>query len=385
MSASDLAARVARHAALLPRGASVAIVMLSAIGDAVHVLPVATALKRHDPRLRITWLVARGPLALVRGHPAIDEFVEVEPTAAGYRALRRTLLGRRFDLALGLQVAMKGGLALACVRARAKLGFDRARARDLNWLFTSHRIAPHARQHVQDQYFEFLHDLGVAPHPVRWALGPWPHERAAQHAFHAALPRPSAAIVCGTSDPDRDWFPDRWAAVCDALHAEHGLQPVLVGGPSPRERETAAAIVAACRVARPVDALGHGGLRGLVGILDGAALVLSLDTAPLHVTVALDRPVIALMAQADPRRTGPYARFHDLTVDAFREPGDPPDAVIWERRRGGRMARISVDDVLARVAVWRDRYAADALAHAEAVRRGDFVDGAHASEGAADA
>ena len=360
---------------LLPRGAEVALVMLSAIGDAVHVLPVATALKRHDPTLRLHWLIQRGPLALVRGHPAIDRFVEVESSVAGYRDLRRRLRGERFDLALALQVALKGGLAAACVRARATLGFDRARARDLNWLFTSHRIAPHPRQHVQDQYFEFLRHLGVDPEPIDWALGPWPGERAAQHAFHAAHARPIAAIVCGTSDPDRDWLPERWAAVCDALSAEHGLQPVLVGGSSARERATAAAIVAACRQARPVDALGSG-LRALVGILDGAALVLSLDTAPLHVSVALDRPVIALMAQADPRRTGPYRRFHDLTVDAFREPGDPDDQVIWERRRGGRMARIGVDDVLARVHVWRARYADAALAHAAAVRAGAFLAGA---------
>ncbi len=179
------------------------------------------------------------------------------------------------------------------------------------------------------------------------------------------------SIVVATSKPEKDWLPERWAAVCDALHADEGLQPVLVGGPSPRERATAAAIAAACRVARPVDALGSG-LRELVGILDASALVLSLDTAPLHMAVALDRPVIALMAQADPRRTGPYRRFHDLVVDAFREPDDPPDRVIWERRRGGRMARIGVEDVLARVARWRTTYAAEALAHAAAVRGGTW-------------
>jgi heptosyltransferase I len=96
---------------------------------------------------------------------------------AGFVALRRALAGRRFDLVIDLQVALKGGLAAALVRAPVKLGFDRARARDLNWLFTTQRIPPHPRQHVQDQYFEFLAHLGVPTEPVRWDLGPWDHER----------------------------------------------------------------------------------------------------------------------------------------------------------------------------------------------------------------
>jgi heptosyltransferase I len=83
-------------------------------------------------------------------------------------------------------------------------------------------------------------------------------------------------------------------------------------------------------------------------------VAISLDTGPLHMAVALDRPVVSLMAQADPKRTGPYRKYQDLVVDAFRESADG-DAVIWTRRRG-RMPRITVDQVLARVALWQDRY-----------------------------
>jgi heptosyltransferase I len=333
----------------------VCIVMLSAVGDSVHVLPVVTALRRHRPDAHVAWVVQRGPLALVQGHPAVSAFHVVEPTGGGLLDLRRRLRGERFDLAIDLQVALKGGLATAVVPARAKLGFDRARARDANWLFTTHRIPPGPRQHVQDQYFEFLRFLGVPHEPVTWDLGPREDERPWQREFLSRFDRPIAAIVCGTSDPDRDWLPERWAAVCDALDADFGLQPVLVGGPSPRERATAAEVIRLAVRSRPFDALGSG-LRNLVAILDASALVVSLDTAPLHITVALDRPVVSLMSQADPKRTGPYGKFHDLVVNAFAEPDDDPSQVIWERRRG-RMARIEVRDVLDRVQRWRERYA----------------------------
>ncbi|HEX5581796.1 MAG TPA: glycosyltransferase family 9 protein [Gemmatimonadaceae bacterium] len=332
----------------------VAIVMLSAVGDSVHVLPVVTALRRHRPDMHLTWMIQRGPLSLVEGHPSVSEFVTVEPTAAGLARYRREMRDRSFDLVIDLQVALKGGLVTALTPARAKLGFDRARARDLNWLFTTHRIPPHPRQHVQDQYFEFLDALSVPHEPVTWQLGPRPDERPWQREFLSRFDRPIAAVVCGTSSPDRDWLPERWAAVCDALDADYGLQPVLVGGPSDRERATAAEVRRLARHSAPVDALGSG-LRKLVSILDGSALVLSLDTAPLHISVALDRPVVSLMSQADPKRTGPYRRFRDLVVNAFAEPGDDPDVVIWERRRG-RMGRITVEDVLAKVEHWRSAY-----------------------------
>ena len=331
-----------------------AIVMMSAVGDSVHVLPVLTALKRARPTMRVTWILQPGPASLVRGHPDVDEIIPFHygTGLSAYTQVRRALADRAFDLVLALQVSLKAGLVTSFTRAPVKLGFDRARARDLNWLFTTHKIPAGPRRHVQDQYFEFLAHLGVPHAPVTWNLGPYPAERAAQQAMVQEIGAPCAAIVCGTSDPDRDWLPERWAAVCDALQTQYGLRPVLVGGPSAREQATAAAIMAATQASRPFNALGRGGLRGLVGLLDAAELVLSLDTAPLHISVALDKPVIALMSQADPKRTGPYGRSMDLVVNAFAEPGDPPDDVLWMRRRG-RMGRITVDDVLARVARWK--------------------------------
>jgi len=332
-----------------------AIVMMSAVGDTVHVLPVLTALKRHNPKMRVTWVLQPGPASLVRGHPDVDEIIPFRYGSGlgAYTEVRRALAEREFDLVLALQVSLKAGIVTSFTRAPVKLGFDRARARDLNWLFTTHKIPPGARRHVQDQYFEFLAHLGVPATPVQWNLGPWESERGAQREFVAKVGTKYAAIVCGTSDADRDWLPERWAAVCDALVSDFGLHPVLVGGPSDRERATAAAITTACKLAKPYDALGVGGLRGLVGILDAAELVLSLDTAPLHISVALGKPVIALMSQADPKRTGPYCRGDVLVVNAFAEPGDPPDEVLWMRRRG-RMHRISVEDVLTRVQRWKD-------------------------------
>ena len=121
-----------------------------------------------------------------------------------------------------------------------------------------------------------------------------------------------------------------------------------------RERERAAAdAIIATSNAKPFSALGSG-LRNLVGILDASALVLSPDTGPLHMTVALDRPVISLMGYTDPRRTGPYRKFHDLIIDAFHDDGE--QGPVTMKTRSDRMSRISVADVAAKIALWSERY-----------------------------
>jgi heptosyltransferase I len=340
--------------------ARIGIVMMSAVGDAVHVMPVVHALKAHAPAARISWVLQPGPATLVRGHPLVDEVIPFD-RGRGWRAfadVRRALAERPFDLVLALQVYFKAGVVTGFARAPVKLGFDRARARDANWLFTTHRIAPHPGQHVQDQYFEFLDALGVPHGPPQWTLGPWDDaERAAQRAFLSRFDRPVAAVVVATSKPEKDWMPDRWGAVCRLLWEEHGLQPVLVGGTSPRERAAAAEILRLAPMAH--SALGSG-LRGLAGILDGAAVALSPDTGPLHLAVALRTPVIGLMGYTNPKRVGPYDFARDLLVDAYGDPGE--DYPLDMAYRPGRMARITVAQVAAMLARWRERYAPARLA-----------------------
>jgi heptosyltransferase I len=130
------------------------------------------------------------------------------------------------------------------------------------------------------------------------------------------------------------------------------MQVILVGGTSKREQE-AARIVTERASSKPRSELGSG-LRRLVSIIDASALVLSPDTGPLHMSVALDRPVISLMGYTNPRRTGPYRKFHDLMIDAYGEPGE--NYPITMENRPGRMRRIETRHVLEKVELWRDRY-----------------------------
>lgn len=345
--------------------ARVGIVLMSALGDVTLGLPVAMALRRAWPTTHVTWIAQRGPDALLRGHPAVDEVVLFDRHGglAAYHDIRARLAPLRFDLLLDLQVAIKAGLVTWLARADEKWGIDRARSRDLNWLFTTRRVPPQPRRHMADQFLEFLAPLGVAAEPLAWGLAPGEGAReVARRLTERAATRELAAIVVASSAAAKNWDADRLAEVCIALVREHGLLPVLCGGPSAMERAAADVILHATRAAlapsdQPIDALDSG-IPNLLGLLERAAVVISPDTGPLHMAVAMARPVIGLYGATNPLWVGPYRAYGDLLIDAYHDPGEVP--VSSSVKRPGRMARITVAQVLDRVATWRARYASPA-------------------------
>ncbi len=339
---------------------NVAIVMMSAVGDVVHVMPLIHAIKEHNPHSRITWVLQPGPASLVRGHPLVDEIIEFDRTK-GWRAfaeVRRKLSARRFDVVLVLQVYFKAGIVTSFIDSPVKLGFDKRRARDANWLFSTHRIASGPNQHVQDQYFEFMNALDIPYGSPVWELGPWnDEEKAWQRSFLTQFTKPVAPIVVATSKADKDWMPERWAEVCRILWDEFDLQPVLVGGESDRELAAEKHILGEAPMA--FSALGSG-LRRLAAILDGAVVAISPDTGPLHLAVSLRTPVISLMGYTNPKRVGPYDYCRDLMIDGYGDPGEnyPLDASY----RRGRMLGITVAQVREKLILWRERYAEERYA-----------------------
>ncbi|MFH1762881.1 MAG: glycosyltransferase family 9 protein [Gemmatimonadota bacterium] len=348
---------------------SILVVMLSAVGDAVQVLPVVSALRRAFPSVHLTWVIQPGPYSLVADHPAVDEFVlfhrgkggrnanslssgigGIHSAAKTLRELASRKAGGRFDLLLDLQVYLKAGLLTALVPAQVKLGFDRRRARDFNWLFTTHRIPspPQGFGHIQDQYFEFLQHIGVDPKPLEYGLDLSEEERTSQHGFFSSIGRPVCALVVGASDPRKNWTPEGYAEIATGLRSDFGLTPILVGSRSAAEEKMAQAILARGGEG-VVDARG-GGLRRLLWLLGGSALVISPDTGPLHMARAMDVTVVGLYGFTNPKRSGPYRRFTDLIVDGYaRFPGE--DYGVNMDRRSAGMGRVTPDMVMEKVAL----------------------------------
>jgi heptosyltransferase I len=316
------------------------------MGDVIHALAMVNGLRAAYPEAHITWVLHQVPWQAVRHQPGIDRFIVFPRRGlAGWVNLRRELHGARFDLLLLPQVSFKAGLVASLARAAVKVGFDRGRSRELHGLFIDHRIPARKPGHVQDAYLEFLEYLGVEGYQPEWRITFTPDERRERECFFAAIGRPAVAFVVASSNPEKDWPAQSYARVMEHV-AGRGMRPLIVGGPSPRERGLTAAITAACRADISVGLAES--VRTTMWQLAGAALVVSPDTGPLHAAVAMDVPTIGLYGYSDPRRCGPYRRFHDLLIDRFNDPGEEGGPVRRVTRRG-RMARIRPEDVIEKI------------------------------------
>lgn len=335
-----------------PAPRSICLLRLSALGDVTHVLPLVRTLREAWPQTRLTWIVGRGEQRLLDGLPGVRFVVYDKKTGLrGMRTLRRELGGERFDALLQMQVAARANLLSAFVPARRRIGYDRARSKDLHGLFVNERIPDRPGIHVLDAIGSFCEPLGLRQTRVAWDL-PVPAEA---HAWAAAQwpedGAPALLISPCSSHTLRNWRAERYAAVADHAVAR-GWRVVLCGGRSALERETADAILAAMR-GPALDLVGKDTLKQLPALLARAALVMAPDSGPMHIANAMGAKVLGLHAASNPARSGPYSdrrycvdRYDDA---ARRYLGRPAAELRWGTKieRAGVMDLVTVDDAIA--------------------------------------
>jgi len=333
---------------------SLCILRLSAIGDTCHVVPVLRTLQQAWPATQLTWIIGRAEARLMSLIEGV-EFITVDKRAglAARRALRARLAGRSFDVLLHMQVALRASLVAQAVPATVKLGFDRPRARELQWLFTNARIAPLAREHVLDSLFGFAAALGIRERLLRWDL---PLPAAARAYAERLIPdeRPTLVISPCSSHPRRNWPSARYAALARHACERHGMRVILAGGPGELERRAGAQIAAAAG-AGVVNQIGQDTLPELLGLLARATVLVSPDSGPAHMATMVGTPVIGLYAATNPARSGPYLSRR-WCVDAYARAarafrGCEPRELPWGHKieEPGVMELIAVEEVTARL------------------------------------
>jgi len=320
------------------------------------VLPLVHTLRTAWPEVALTWVIGRGEYRLLEGLDGVNFAVYDKSTGlAGMRALRRDLCervpGGRFDVLLHMQVAARANLLSAFIPARQRIGYDRARSKDLHGLFINTRIPARDGLHVLETIGSFCEPLGLKQRRLVWSL-PVPDDA---HAWAAAQwpkdHQPTLLISPCSSHARRNWLPGRYAALADHA-AARGWRVVLCGGRSQLERDTADAIVAAMH-APALDLVGKDSLKQLPALLARADLLVTPDSGPMHIAGAMDTPVLGLHAASNPARSGPY-RTRRYCVDRYDDAarkylGKPASALKWGTKieHDGVMALITVDDAIA--------------------------------------
>jgi heptosyltransferase I len=334
--------------------ASVCLLRLSALGDVTHVVPIIRTLQTHWPRTNLTWIIGRREAELVGDLDGVEFIIFNKGTGlAAHRDLHTRLRGRRFEVLLNMQVSLRAGAASMSVRAPVRLGFDRARAKDLHGLFINHRIPAARGQHVLDSFFSFIETLGLGQRELRWDI-PVPNE--ARHFAKRHIPHGQRALVISpcSSHALRNWRGERYAKVADHAVERWGMRVLLCGGPSIRERNYGEAIGRQMRHA-PTNLIGKDTLKRMLALLSRAHVLLTPDAGPAHMATCVDLPVVGLYAATNAERSGPYLSrqwcVDRYDVAARRYRGRPASELPWGTKLEfpGVMDLIEVDEVIERL------------------------------------
>ena len=337
-----------------PPPRNVCLLRLSAIGDTCHAAAALRALQTAWPQTRFTWIIGKLEAKLMTAIIPEVEFITFDKnsTLRELTRLRTLLHTRRFDLLLDLQLSFRASLVSTLIRAPIKLGFDRARARELQWLFTNEKIPAASDEHVLDSFLGFVRACGSEPGPPAWNIT---LPRAARDYADQLIPdsRPTLVISPCSSHSARNWSARHYAAVADHAAEAHGMRVILAGGRSDLEQRTGAAIMAAATSARAslVNQIGKDTLPELLGLLAKARMLLSPDSGPVHMATMVGTTVIGLYAATRTARAGPYYS-REWCVDKYDAAswlifGKPATAIPWTTKieRPGVMDLITVKDV----------------------------------------
>ncbi len=330
---------------------------LSALGDVCNLVPTVRALQRQWPEARITWIIGKAEHSLLAGLSGVEFVVYDKATGlAGMRRLWRELADVRFDVLLHMQQALRASVLSLGLKAKVRVGYDKARAKDAQHWFTQRQLAPHPRAHVLESFLDFARLLGVDDLSLEWNL-PVP-EAACEEA--AALTGESAYLLMSPcANPRlrnfRNWSAEGYAAVIEHAWAQYGLKTVLTGGGSTQEREMGERIAALTSPGTVIDAIGATSLKGLLALIAGARSVIAPDSGPVHMANATGTPVVGLYATTNPDRAAPYL-WRDYVVNRYPDAvrsylHQEPDAIPWGQRvrHADAMSLIRIDDVVQRL------------------------------------
>ena len=335
---------------------------LSALGDITHVLPTLRTLQKHWPETKITWIIGKSEYQLVKAIDNIN-FI-VFDKAAGISAysqlnkqIKQQLKGDAFDVLLHMQLSIRASVASLFIPAGIKLGFDKARAKDMQSLFCNQQISPEStRQHVLDSFLEFPRHFDLQP-VLNWQLPVIP---SASDAMSRRLKTDKKLFIinpCAVAKSKnwRNWTVDGYATVADYVTSQYDMQVVLTGGNSALERDTAEDILSLCKTSEPINMIASTSIDELVAILHLADIVLAPDTGPVHIASALGTDTIGLYASTNPERAGPY-NHQQFVVNKYPQAllkynGKSVEQAAWGERikTAECMALITASDVIEQI------------------------------------
>lgn len=291
---------------------NILLIKTSSLGDVLHALPCAQALRELFPAARITWIVEPAYAVFLPGAPVLDEVLFFEKTRlrkggvgqrlAYVRELKAQLTERKFDLVIDLQGLAKSALIAWLTGCPERIGY--VEMREGSGLVSRPVSGPHADDHVVQRYLDVIRSLGwVGETPTYPALSFGEEAKVRKWLTELGIGEKYAVLVPSTRRIQKNWPAAHFATLAKAL-ADSGLDVLLVGDKN--DQEKGQAIAAQAGQANVYNLAGQTTLKELCSVLSGAAVVVGGDTGPLHIAAAVGVAAVALYGPTDPQRSAPY-------------------------------------------------------------------------------
>lgn len=356
-------------------GPKIALVRLSAIGDVIHAMPCATALREAQPDAEIIWIAEPVPAQLLSRHPDLDGVITMPRRR--WRKMSRTLAGRReawrerkawfrhlrmagFDIAVDLQGLWKSSRVARGTLATDRFCFGDDQARELSWFGVPRQnriLPPPEAQHVVERYLALLKPLGVESLTPTWRFGPLPQEAIdwlgawwPEQEGHGSWPW--VALNPGAGWETKRWPIAKFAELAERIEEDLGARSIFIWGPAERDlREELMTRHEGERFAHLPD----NDLHQLRAFLPGCAVFVGGDTGNTHLAAALGVPCVAPHGGSDWMRNGPYGEEHiSLAVE------EVPCVPCWRTtcnyvKRLECLERLTVDRLLEAVKAQMER------------------------------
>jgi heptosyltransferase I len=283
---------------------TILIVRLGALGDIVHTIPAAAALRHGFPAARIHWAVDARHAPFVELVTAVDHVVPLEGRrVADWVRLVRNLRRHHYDWAFDFQGLRKSAALARASGARRVIGFPSQHLREkIARRFYSEVASAEGGGHVIRKNLGLLRTVGVSCDAIEFPIAGMP-SAARDEVRRDAAGRGIALINAGAAWPNKRWPAARYGEVGAFLRDACGMQPYVVWGPAEETlaRDVVAASHGAARLAPPTST------RDLLELARAASLMVSGDTGPLHIAAAAGTPLVGIFGPTDPARNGPWS------------------------------------------------------------------------------
>ena len=312
------------------------------IGDEILFFPVIQGLRETYPNSRITMLVEPRCAGIGAFNPAIDEVmtfdIKAKPGPAELMALVGELRKRKFDLAISSGGSAMVPLLLWLTGARYRAGYGASKTAGL----LTYKAPLSKQQYAAEMYYDLIREWVPSPNRLpQVAIAPadrqWAKEFMAQEGVQpgdaVVMLHPGCSRLSVLKGFIKSWAPSNWAELARRLSAD-GVRVMIAGGPD--DEETLAAIRAQLSTqagdepSSILDAAGKTkGLGQLAALIEQASVLVAVDSAPMHLGVAVAKPTVAIFGPTDPKKLLPEGTIHQ----AVHVSGLECRPCLWDRRQ----------------------------------------------------